>query len=437
LTERGGGMKLGSIRRSLALGALALLAGSVTLLSGCAWGGEDIEPVIPSVVIDLVATYNAPIQDRFYYYIALDAGGDFGATGPVPVAAGPNWGNGWGTGSITHYVEYHAGRYELFRATFDPELEQAGGGITAVSGIPDSFIAGVHTITINALNPGAATVQGDGAIAAVQNASFQAAGSLTISTTAAGEVVAGSIAWSPAAAGSRPLTAAEQAQVDALNAGGVQLTEDALGALGLTLALSTEADLSGDQVIEIAPTTALVTDRFNPDEPAAPPTTTQSTLPANNRAVIADGPIPGLVIVTGDLVPGGTAQIRLLPGPVGQSLGFPFQAVLPNGGRSLRVTLDLRQLGADVPNLSVNFISTTELIFSAVVVNPDENTYDALGPLGNDYVTFPTNEFTTIQNGDFIPQEGAGDPTLVGRATVEERAAVDLVDWSITTRRLR
>jgi hypothetical protein len=51
------------------------------------------------------------------------------------------------------------------------------------------------------------------------------------------------------------------------------------------------------------------------------------------------------------------------------------------------VTIDLSRLGQNVRNLSVNFIATTELIFDPTVVNPNEHTYDALGRLGNDYVT--------------------------------------------------
>lgn len=430
-------MTMDSARRLLALQAALLLSGAIVALGGCAWGGEDLEPVVPAVVIDFIATYQAPIEDRFYYYIAIDAGGDFGASGPVPVAAGPNWGNGWGTGSMTHYIEYHGGRYELFRATFEPELEEAGGGITAVAGIPASRAAGLHTITIDAIDFGAASISGDGAIAVVTNSGFQAAGALSIATDAAGAVIADSMEWTPAAAGGRPLTAPEQAAVDALNTGGQLLTTDGLDALGLTLALSTEPDLSGAQTIEIEQTTASVTDRFDPDEPAAPPTTSTASLPANNREPLPGGPIPGMTIVTGDLIAGGSARIRLLLGAVGESLGFPYQATLPAGGRSLNVTLDLAQLGANVSNLSVNFISTTELIFSSVVVNPADNTYDALGPLGNDYITFPTSDFGTIQNGDFIPEETSGDPTLQGRATAEEQAAVDLVDWRVTLRRLR
>lgn len=429
-------MQMSAFRRMLTIGGLAsLLVGSV-VLGGCAWGGEDLDPLVPAVVIDFELTYAAPVQDRFYYYIAIDAGGDEGVTGPVPVAAGPDWGNAWGTGSLTHYVEYHGGRYELFRATFEPELVTAGGGITGVAGVPDSTAAGEHTIRIDALDFGEATVSGAGAIETVSNEGLQAAGALTISTDAAGEVIADSITWTPAAEGGRELTAAEQAAIDALNAGGIPLAEDSLDPLGLVLTLSAGPDLSGEQTIEVAQTRALVTDRFVPQE-VGDTVITQTTLPANNRAVLEDGPIPGMTIVTEDLIVGESAVIRLLPSAVGESLGFPYEAILPDGGRSLRVTLDLAQLGEDIDNLSINFISTTELIFSDTVVHPDENTFDALGPDGNAYITIFMDEFTTYRNGDFLPEEEAGDRTLRGRATEEEQAAVDLVDWRVTVRRLR
>lgn len=262
---------------------------------------------------------------------------------------------------MTHYVGYHQGRYELFAVLMAPQLADAGGGITAVSGVPNSRDAGVHEVMINSLNLGAATVTGDGAVASAANTGFQAAGALALSTNAAGEVVAGTVAWTPAAQGGRALTAAEQAAVDALNTGGVALAADLLDALGLSLTLAAGPDLSGAQTIEVAPTTANVTDTFTP-EGIGSVRVTQATLPANNSGALQAGPIPGMTIVTGDLIVGESARIRLVPANVGQSLGFPYEFTLPQGGSSLRVTLDLAQLGETVPDLSVNFISTTELI---------------------------------------------------------------------------
>lgn len=422
--------------RTMAIVAvLPALLGTAILCGGCARGGEE-ESIVPDTVMDIVVTFAGPVRDAFYYYVAIDADGDFGADGPLPVAAGPNWGNGWGTGSMTHYVEYHQGRYELFAVLMAPQLADAGGGITAVSGVPNSRDAGVHEVMINSLNLGAATVTGDGAVASAANTGFQAAGALALSTNAAGEVVAGTVAWTPAAQGGRALTAAEQAAVDALNTGGVALAADSLDALGLSLTLAAGPDLSGAQTIEVAPTTANVTDTFTP-EGIGSVRVTQATLPANNSGALQAGPIPGMTIVTGDLIVGESARIRLVPANVGQSLGFPYESTLPQGGSSLRVTLDLAQLGETVPDLSVNFISTTELIFDPTVVNPDEHTYDGLGRLGNDYFTLVTNQFQTVENGDLLVREEAGDPTLTGPSDELARAAVDIVDWRVTVRRLR
>jgi len=423
-----------AMNRPVVIAAVAalLVAGAV---GGCARGGEEA-PVVPEVVIDFLVTFGGPVRDAFYYYIALDADNDFGEDGPLAVAAGPNWGNGWGTGSFTHYIEYHQGRYELFRAQLEPELVSGGGGIIGVAGTPDSTDAGVHGITIDALNLGGATVSGAGAIASVANDGLQAAGTLALEANGAGETVAGSVTWTPAADGGRALSAAEQAQVDALNAGGVALAADSLDALGLTLTLAAGPDLSGAQSIEVAPTTADVTDRFTPEGIGAV-RTAQAELPANNNAALAAGPIPGMTIRTRDLAVGGTARIRLLADAVGQSLGFPYESTLPQGGRSLRVTLDLAQLGLAVDDISINFISTTELIFDPTVVNPDQNTYDGLGRLGNDYFPVVTDQFQTVRNGDFLGREEADDETLEGPWSDEDQASVDIVDWSVSVRRLR
>lgn len=55
-----------------------------------------------------------PIDPNFYYYVAIDTNGD-PADGPLPVVAGPYFGNGWGTGSFTHFVEYHGGVFDFLR----------------------------------------------------------------------------------------------------------------------------------------------------------------------------------------------------------------------------------------------------------------------------------------------------------------------------------
>ena len=126
------------LTRRIAAALMACAVASALLLPGCARGGEE-EPIVPEWVLEFVVTFAGPVQDAFYYYIAIDTDSDFGVDGPLPVAAGPNWGNGWGTGALSHYVEYNQGRYELFKATLQPGLERAGGGISDVAGTPDTL----------------------------------------------------------------------------------------------------------------------------------------------------------------------------------------------------------------------------------------------------------------------------------------------------------
>src|SRR5688572_2526371 len=58
------------------------------------------------LILDL--TVAGRIQPNLQYYLALDLDADQN-TGPLPVV-GPPWGNGWGTGSITHYVVIRGGQ---------------------------------------------------------------------------------------------------------------------------------------------------------------------------------------------------------------------------------------------------------------------------------------------------------------------------------------
>jgi hypothetical protein len=58
-------------------------------------------------------TVDGVIAPEFFYYMALDFTGDASA-GPLPIS-GPPWGNGWGTGSITHFVRIRGSQAEVFR----------------------------------------------------------------------------------------------------------------------------------------------------------------------------------------------------------------------------------------------------------------------------------------------------------------------------------
>jgi hypothetical protein len=82
------------------------------LVSGCArTPAGAVRAPARQLVLDL--TVAGRIQPNLQYYLALDLGPDPN-TGPLPVV-GPPWGNGWGTGSITHYVVIRGGQALVFR----------------------------------------------------------------------------------------------------------------------------------------------------------------------------------------------------------------------------------------------------------------------------------------------------------------------------------
>jgi hypothetical protein len=421
-------------RRLLLVAGLMLAVVSATGLCGCARGGPT-GPVTPQVVMDFTATMAGPINDAFYYFIPLDADGDFGVDGPIPVAAGPFWQNGWGTGSFTHYVEYHLGQYNVYQVRLEPTLRTAGGGLVAVVGLASQSGIGTHTVTVQSLALGAVTVAGTGMVTAVANQALQAAGTLTLQTDAAGQVVAGSAVFTPAASGGRALIPAEQAVLTALNAGGAALQPDSLLGLGLRLTLGPAQ--AGSQTLTIAPTTAATQDVFVAT--ATGQTTTQAgTLTANAQNTVGPPSVTQVTVTTADLIVGGTAIIDVNISPVATLLGPPFDATAPAGGNTLRVTVDLAMLGANIPDLSVNFITTNELIFDPGITDPNLHSYDALGALGNRYVTFRTTQYQTIDNSSgLFEREGPGDTTLLGPTTQSQRDSIDIVDWSITIRRLR
>jgi hypothetical protein len=414
---------------------LLVIVVAMGILSGCARGGDGQQPVVPEKVLEFIIQFNGTIMDNFYYFVALDVDGDNGLDGPLPVAAGPRWQNGWGTGSLTHYVEYHQGRYALYKADLAANLPNPAAGITGTDGVPDSTDAGTSRLTVTQIDFGAVGVTGGGMITAADNTACQTAGEVSIETDAAGQTVAGSVVYTPAADGSRALTAAEQAEIDALNAGGVSLEADSLQTLGIALTLG--APLAGAQTLGIAQTVAHVQNAFTSASTGAT-VTTNATLNANSDTPSATPPIAGVAITCGDLELNGTAVIQLETSVTATLIGPPYEYQNPAGSGVLRFTIDVADLGANLNNISINIITTTELIFDPTITLPTENVYDGLGYLGNRYITMSLNEFRTIRNSDgLFEQEGVGDNTLVGPATQEEKNAVDIADWTITLRRLR
>lgn len=97
------------LRFALPLAALALAA----IVGGCA----QVPPEAHALAIQrqLIVTFDmaGSVNPEYYYFIAIDTNGD-PASGPVPVVSAP-WGNGWVTGSVTHFVEYHQGVYQVYK----------------------------------------------------------------------------------------------------------------------------------------------------------------------------------------------------------------------------------------------------------------------------------------------------------------------------------
>jgi hypothetical protein len=308
-------------------------------------------------------------------------------------------------------------------------------GINAATGVPVSTDAGAHLLTVAGIAYGVPTLTGAGMVTAVQNAGFQSAGQIMLETDAQGRTVAGSVSYAAAAIGGRPLTGDEQTAIDALDAGGVGLTADALGALGLTLTLG--AAQAGTQTISIPQTVAQISNAFTSNS-TGQTTTTAATLNANSNVPTATPPIPGVTITCGDFTLNGAATINLDTEVTASLIGPPYESTYPSGGTTLAFTLDVAALGANVRNISINIITTTELIFDPTITLPGQNVYDGLGHLGNRYITIDLDDFRTYRNGDgLFEEERDGDNTLEGPATDEEKAAVDIVDWQITLRRLR
>ena len=420
--------------RQLILAAIALAALGAIALTGCARGGEETGPIVPQAVLDAWVKFAGPVDDSAYYYIALDQDGDFGVDYPVPIAAGPYWGNGWGTGSITHFLAYRLGMYELCEATLTPVLREAGGGITQLGGVPTGGDAGHYTLTVGAISFGAVTVSGSGMVTSATNSSGQNAGAIALETDAAGNVMAGSVAFTPAADGGRAANATERAQIAALNAGGVSLTSNALDAFGISLSLSAPA--AGAQDLSIAPAEAAVESKFVPAAAGAAKTTA-ATLRANSATPTATPPIPGGTITTTDLLSGGRAEIDVEISQTPTLIGPPYEFVPPAGGTILHCLIDLGDLAPNLNYISINVITTSELIFDPTLTDPDRHSYDGLGPLGNDAITISTKEFRGYSNSGSLVPERSNDSTLEGPASPQQKDAIDIIDWWFAIKRLR
>jgi hypothetical protein len=132
------------------------LALGLLLLAGCANTppGAVAPPPRQMILTETVAGIIAP-ED--FYYLAMDFSGD-PAQGPVPVI-GPPWGNGWGAGSITHYVLIHGNQAQVYRVRPGTNLLEAD-----FLGTPFDFRPAINTgvlqvtLDLNTLVPATSSV---------------------------------------------------------------------------------------------------------------------------------------------------------------------------------------------------------------------------------------------------------------------------------------
>ena len=79
--------------------------------------------------------FNGPINDNNFYFVPIDTAG--GALGPTPVFPGFTTGEGWVTGSATHYVQYHQRQYTLFKITSLQPFIAEPAGVPVRSTLPE------------------------------------------------------------------------------------------------------------------------------------------------------------------------------------------------------------------------------------------------------------------------------------------------------------
>jgi hypothetical protein len=429
------------VARSPKLHVLAGIIGIISVLgAGCAWfplEGNGNGDSFPERVIIVSVEMAKAIEDEYYYYIALDLDDDR-TDGPLPVFRGPFWGNGWGAGSMTHYIEYHAGAYRVYAprlvatllapSTDIPGTGQAPpSGITGAAGSPTDPVAGTHELTVGTITHGAVTVEPAGTITLVSNSRFQSAGTLTIETDAAGTIVADSVVYTPAELGGRVLTQAEVNLLDSLDDGATPLQATSLSTMGIDLTLAA-APVAGAQTLTLAPTTADVTDRFEANFGTGS-FVERGVIYANATSEGPTPPIPGVTFQAGDLTGTGRSDIVTQFDPTSDFIGPPFQSTTPMGtstaGRTLSFVLDLARIGAPEDRIDVNFITVNEIILDPQIEVAATRDYDGLGQTGNAFVSLDMGANFTYRNTDATEIERTGDASLGG---------VDIKSWEIEVR---
>jgi hypothetical protein len=117
--------------------ALIVVFAATLAACGCARAPQGGPGSVRRLVVEMQVA--GIINPNYFYYVAIDNDGDAN-DGPQAIV-GPPWGNGWGTGSITHYVQ------------FDNSLPQGGYGLFR---IPDASLLGKIYLgpPVNFITPG-------------------------------------------------------------------------------------------------------------------------------------------------------------------------------------------------------------------------------------------------------------------------------------------
>lgn len=136
-------MMLRLIRYAVVLIALVLLAGCSRFPAG------STSASVREMTFHI--QFAGPINDNDYYFVPIDNTG--GGLGPVPVFPSAIAGEGWVTGSATHYVEYHQRQYTVFQITSLQPFRSEPVGSPVRSTLPEAGSASLQfTIDLNAIH---------------------------------------------------------------------------------------------------------------------------------------------------------------------------------------------------------------------------------------------------------------------------------------------
>lgn len=88
----------------------------ILLAAGCAKSPENAAAITGKRLL-ITMSVAGEINPNYHYFVAFDTSGT-PTPGPLPVVGSP-WGNGWGTGNISNYIQFDAlqpqGGYSVFR----------------------------------------------------------------------------------------------------------------------------------------------------------------------------------------------------------------------------------------------------------------------------------------------------------------------------------